>query len=345
MKHGRLHQNSHSIFYRAIVSLTVVAVFSLLVVFAFFYPRTIHAARTRVDEQRDNAMQQTVQAMDSLFSQAVTLSTIIERESSLRPYTLQQGDTVMIVNAKDMISQLSSTQRNVAAMFYHIVGSDWVLGNDGVVTMSSFGKDVWRLGTLSQTELHQMMEQPANYHLQIFPRTYGYSTVVSSRQDVLPFLISISSRGKSYASLLILFDANDIASELVRSWQNDAIFISSGEQILFSTDISATDILSADQRSGSIIGQALSNDRTLYVSPSTLFGFSYGAVCRSDVLQTELRSLRNTAILFITTALLGILLLTMVISHWNHQPVLQFCAEVGTDLSVKRRDSDLLRAL
>lgn len=344
MKNGRLRKNSHSIFYRAIVSLTIVAVFSLLVVFAFFYPRTINAARTRVDEQRNNAMQQTVQAMDSLFSQAITLSTIIERESSLRPYTLRQGDTVMIVNAKDMISQLSSTQRNVAAMFYHIIGSDWVIGNDGAVAMSSFGKDVWRLGTLSQTELHQMMEQPANYHLQILPRTSGYSTVVSSRQDVLPFLISISSRGKSYASLLILFDANSIASELVRSWQDDAIFISNGEQILFSTDSSATDILSIDQRSGSIFGQALANDRALYVSPSKLFGFSYGAVCRSDVLQAELRSLRNTALLFIMAALLGILLLTMVISRWNYQPVRQFCADVGVDLSVKRSDSDLLRA-
>lgn len=344
MKIGGLHRNSHSIYYRAVVSLTVVAVVSLLIVFAFFYPRTIVAARTRIDEQRENAMRQTVQAMDRLFSQAVTLSTIIERESILRPYTLQQDNTVAIVNAKDMISQLSSTQMNVAAMFYHITGSDWVIGNYGAVAMSSFGKDVWRLGALSQAELHQMIEQPTDYHLQILPRTYGCATLVSSRQDVLPFLISISSRGKSYASLLILFDANDIAAELMRSWQDDAIFIANGEQTLFSTDAGATDGLPADQLSGSIAGQALSNGRTLYLSPSTLFGFSYGAVCRSDVLQAELRSLRNTAVLFILAALLGILLLTIVISRWNYQPVRQFCAEVGVDLSVKRSDSDLLRA-
>ena len=344
MKNGRLPKSSHSIYYRALVSLTVVAVVSLLIVFAFFYPRTINTARARIDEQRDNAMHQTVQAMDRLFSQAVTLSTIIEREFILRPYTLRQDNTVAIVNAKNMISQLSSTQMNVAAMFYHIIGSDWVLGNDGAVAMSSFGKDVWRLSSLSQTALHQMLEQPSNYHLQIFPRTYGCATVVSSRQDVLPFLISISSRGKSYASLLILFDANDIAAELLRSWQDDAIFISNEEQILFSTDAGETDSLSADQLSGLIAGQVLSNDRALYVSPSKLFGFSYGAVCGSDVLQAELRSLRNTAVLFIMAALLGILLLTMVISRWNYQPVRQFCAEVGVDLSVKRSDSELLRA-
>ena len=84
----RRRARGRSIYYRAAISLILVAMVSLFVSFSFFYPRTLNAARTRILEQRNYAMQQTVLTMDRLFSQAVALSTTVEKASVLRPYNL-----------------------------------------------------------------------------------------------------------------------------------------------------------------------------------------------------------------------------------------------------------------
>ena len=129
-----------------------------------------------------------------------------------------------------------------------------------------------------------------------------------------------------------------------RSWQNDAVFLTDGERILFSSNSSLTDALTSEQLSASAEGKALTDGSALYLSPSAMFGFSYGVVCRSDAVQAELSSLRTVMTVFMLAALAGISLLTALISRWNYQPVRQFCADIGVDLSAPRSDSELLRA-
>ncbi len=340
----RRRARGRSIYYRAAISLILVAMVSLFVSFSFFYPRTLNAARTRILEQRNYAMQQTVLTMDRLFSQAVALSTTVEKASVLRPYNLDGGSVATLLDAKQLIAQLCAPQDNLYAMFYHVLGSDYLIGNGGTIAMDSFGRDVWSMSGLSQAELHRLMENPGDYHLHILPETLGCPDKASRRHSVLPFATSISSQGRAYASLLFLFDAERVASEMSRSWQNDAVFLTDGERILFSSNSSLTDALTSEQLSASAEGEALTDGSALYLSPSAMFGFSYGVVCRSDAVQAELSSLRTVMTVFMLAALAGISLLTALISRWNYQPVRQFCADIGVDLSAPRSDSELLRA-
>lgn len=335
---------SHSIYYRAMISLILVAMLSLFVSFSFFYPRVLNAARTRILEQRDYAMQQTVLTMDRLFSQAVSLSTTVEKASALRPYKLTSGSVSALMDARLLISQLCASQDNLYALFYHLLGSDELIGNNGTIAMDSFGRDVWSLSTLSQAELHQLVENPAEYHLHVIPQALGCHDKASRPHSVLPFVTSISSQGKTYASLLFFFDGERVASEMGRSWQHDTVFLTDGSQILFSNDPNTANTLTAQQLSAKVAGEVLPGGSLLYLSPSALFGFSYGSVCRSDAVQTELASLRTVITIFMLAALVGIVLLTVLISRWNYQPVRQFCADIGVDLSTRRSDSELLRA-
>ena len=114
-----------------------------------------------------------------------------------------------------------------------------------------------------------------------------------------------------------------------RSWQNDAVFLTDGERILFSSNSSLTDALTSEQLSASAEGEALTDGSALYLSPSAMFGFSYGVVCRSDAVQAELSSLRTVMTVFMLAALAGISLLTALISRWNYQPVRQYLTKIA----------------
>ena len=85
-----------SFYFRALVSLVIVAVISLTLVFSFFYPQILNSARNSMEDQRVNSMEQTVQAMDKIFDQINTIASIIERDPTLRPYSLHSGETLAL---------------------------------------------------------------------------------------------------------------------------------------------------------------------------------------------------------------------------------------------------------
>lgn len=332
-----------SIYFRVVASLTAVAALSLFTVFCFFYPMVIEAAYKRVEERRTGAMAQTVRAMDRMFSQLGKVAALTEKDADLRPYRLRSGDTMALYEAQKKIANYNATQANAYVMFYHIIGSDKVVGSSGVISLSSFDKDAWMLDGLDQASLHALLEAPAAHHLTLLPQDAIHQTTQTSKVEVLPFVLSISGSGNPYASLLVFLKASDIAAELRRSWENEALFITDGSQILFSTDPEQTGALDALQLSTRAQGARLNAGRSLYLSPSALYGFSYGALCRPDSLYEELKALRTTAALFLLASCAIALFAALLISRWNYQPVRQLCDSVGVDLTVKGQDSELLR--
>lgn len=332
-----------SIYFRAVASLTAVAALSLFTVFCFFYPLVIEAAYKRVEERRTGAMAQTVRAMDKMFSQLGKVAALVEKDADLRPYRLRSGDTMALYEAQKKISNYNATQANAYVMFYHIIGSDKVVGSSGVISLSCFDKDAWMLDGLNQASLHALLEAPAAHHLTLLPQDVIRQTAQTSKVEVLPFVLAISGSGNPYASLLVFLKASDIAAELRRSWENEALFITDGNEVLFSTDAELTGALDTVRLSSKAQGARLDAGRSLYLSPSALYGFSYGALCRPDSLYEELKTLRTTAALFLLASCAIALVAALLILRWNYQPVRQLCDSVGVDLTVKGQDSELLR--
>ncbi len=340
MQTGKRRQ---SIYFRVVASLTAVAVLSLGTIFCFFYPLVIEAAYKRIDERRNSAMAQTVQAMDKIFGQLSKIAALVEKDASLRPYMLKGNDTMALYEARRRIENYNSTQLNDYAMFYHVNDSPYVIGSNGVMDMDSFGESIWILEHTDQDALRDVLYMTGQRRHFMLPVDRIRQQETHSAVEVLPFVIGISSGASPYASLLVLLKAKDIATELKRSWENETLFITDGEQILFSTDAAQTDKLDARQLVGTVRNVRLEAGSSLYLVPSALYGFSYGAICRPDSLYEELKALRSTAALFLFVSCMIALFASLFISRWNYQPVRQLCDSVGVELTAKGLDSELLR--
>ena len=332
-----------SFYFRALVSLVIVAVISLTLVFSFFYPQILNSARNSMEDQRVNSMEQTVQAMDKIFDQINTIASIIERDPTLRPYSLHSGETLALYEASTKISQFTSAQSDLFDMFYYVDGMQSVIGSQGTADISYFNKIIWKLDGIDQAEIFELFRQMDKHQHILLPQDSCKLQPGDSGSKVLPYLISVSNSQKHYATLMVLFDANAIAAQLKRSWNDDTLFITDGTRILFSTDPGKTQSLDPGQLASSTNGGKLEGGSTLYISPSSRHKFSYGAVCSPDVLQNKLEALSSTALLFMLFASAGVLFLARFFTRWNYQPMYEFAADIGVDLSAKRSDSELLR--
>lgn len=335
--------NKQSIYFRVITSLIIVTVVSLVAMFLFFYPMAVRSAYRNQEERNRIALDHTVQAMDKLLNQYSKIAVSIEYNALLRPYAMKDDDVVSLYNGSKQFHNYFSTQSDAHCMFLHLIGSQYVIGGEGAVTLEDFNRKINILGHLDQASLMAILSDPAAHHLRLFPVDSFSATVSSSKTAVLPFVLAVSSSGKTYGTLLVLLKASDLEMELMRAWESGVVFIADRDRILYSTQEVAPELLAGLPLSAPVEGRQLPEGASLSIAVSKLYDLSYGVITRPDVVARELHTLRTTVATFLIVTCGMIFFIVFLLSRWNYQPVRQLVYSVGIHPGTKGNDSELLR--
>lgn len=328
---------SHSIYYRNLLSMLIVAVAALMLAGVIFLRQLSAIMMNQQENLWGSQLQRTEESVNSFLAPYQTLPVALGRNSQLRPYQFQKDHKLTYQDVMKELEKYNTSFAGDAILFFHYLSSDVIATQSGTYGKDSFGKKVCIFPEVPYEELWEMIETP---FYQILPE--GGFCLSESRLEMNAISLIFPVSGESsrpYATLIVVVKSDLLRQILQQAWKEETVILlnNDNEVLLASKPLSeeeqeALDIILTTEDEG-INLRHVPDTSFMYMKDSVNMGTSLQYV----VLTNQKNVLSSQPIIIAHTVLwlLGILWLLIFIiyclSRGNYRLVQDILHSVGVD--------------